>query len=59
MDVFEKVTELIDEHNEKFLNGDSTFSVDVNEHSALVTLETICVKKNKKTILVLKNLICT
>ena len=33
---FEKNINLIDEHNEQYLNGNSPFFVDLNEHSALV-----------------------
>ena len=37
LSVFEKNCDLIDQHNEKYLNGSSTFYVDLNEHSALVS----------------------
>lgn len=36
---FEKNIDLIDKHNEKFLNGETTFTVDLNEHSALLDNE--------------------
>jgi len=36
MAIFENVTNYIDEHNEKFLNGEKLFSLDLNEHSAAV-----------------------
>jgi len=45
--VFEKNCDLIDEHNEKFLNGSSPFYVDLNEHSALLDTE----KKNLKGLI--------
>ena len=47
MEVFEENTRIIDEQNEKFLNGESSFSCDVNEHSALLDHE----KKNVKGLL--------
>jgi hypothetical protein len=42
--VFEKNCDLIDEHNEKFLNGTASFYVDLNAHSALLDKE----RKNLK-----------
>jgi len=39
MCIFENITNLIDNHNEKFLNGDALFSLDLNEHSAALENE--------------------
>jgi cathepsin L len=44
---FEKNINLIDEHNEQYLNGNSPFFVDLNEHSALLDSE----KKNLKGLI--------
>jgi hypothetical protein len=36
--IFEKIANLIDEHNEKFTNGEVLFSMDLNPYSAAVRL---------------------
>ena len=38
LDAFSKNCDLIDKHNEKFLNGTASFFADLNENSALVRI---------------------